>query len=117
MKVVINKCWGGFGLSEEAVLWIRKNKPCSHKEVLPGETYSDGSVADADHYSWRKDSNYEHGDHRDCPSLVAVVETLGERSWGSHAELKVIKIPNGIKWKVDDYDGMESIEEVHRSWG
>ena len=54
---------------------------------------------------------------RDDPILVQVVEEMGEESWGDFAELKVVEIPDDASaWKIDEYDGMESIHECHRSW-
>jgi len=49
-------------------------------------------------------------------NLIKVVEELGEEASGKFAKLKVIKIPDGIKWVIDEYDGRESVEEEHRSW-
>jgi len=90
MKVVINRCWGGFGLSEVAV--ARYKQETGNNDV----------------YSWKIP--------RDCPVLVSIVEELGHDSWGQYAELKVIEIPDGIEWTVTDYDGMEKIAENHRTW-
>ena len=123
-KVVINSCWGGFCISNEAVLWIRRNAPCKHREILFGETYDDGSVAGDDRGSLSeedmrriyKDANREHQDHRSCPSLIAVVEALGKKAFGQLAHLEVVKFPSGVKFIIDDYDGMESVHEKHRVW-
>ncbi|CAK0757599.1 hypothetical protein CCP1ISM_7520003 [Azospirillaceae bacterium] len=30
--------------------------------------------------------------------------------------MEVIEIPDGVDWTIDDYDGVESIHEKHRSW-
>ena len=32
------------------------------------------------------------------------------------AELRVIKIPDDVKWYIDEYDGMEWVAEIHRTW-
>ena len=51
------------------------------------------------------------------PKLVQVVEELGsEKASGSCAELKVVKIPDGTDYVIEDYDGVESIHEKHQSW-
>lgn len=92
MKIVVNRCWGGFGLSQEAY------------EAL-------GAEWDGYGYSHR----YSDNDRAD-PKLVEVVERLGDRANGSCAELRVIEIPDGIDWYIDDYDGMETVREKHRSW-
>ena len=86
MKVVINRCYGGFGLSEKA------------KQML-GIEY-----------------DFELEQDRTNPKLVEVVEKLGEAARAKSAELKVVEIPDDVKWGIEDYDGMETIHEVHRVW-
>lgn len=56
-------------------------------------------------------------DKRDDPLLVQVVEELGTKANGSHAELKVVEIPADVDFIIDEYDGMESVAETHRTWG
>ena len=48
--------------------------------------------------------------------LVDVVERLGKKANGESAELKVVEIPDGVEYEIDEYDGVESIHEKHRSW-
>lgn len=50
------------------------------------------------------------------PLLVQVVEELGEKSYGEFGKLKVVEIPDGTDYEIDDYDGMETIHEKHHSW-
>lgn len=95
MKIVINDCFGGFGLSKEAYDFM--NIEC---ERFMGLTY----------YS----QTYEPS--RDDPKLVECVETLGKKASGRFANLKVVEIPDGIEWEIEDYDGMETVVEKHRRW-
>lgn len=57
---------------------------------------------------------------RTDPKLIQVVEELGPDrktgASGSCAELIVVEIPDGIEWEITEYDGIETVEEVHRSW-
>lgn len=53
---------------------------------------------------------------RDDPLLIRVVEELGVLASDAYAELKIVEIPDGVEWVINDYDGNESLEEVHRSW-
>ena len=92
MKVVINTCHGGFGLSLLAL---------HHYEAAIG-----GPVPK----SWNWDA------HRDDPELVRVVELLGEKASSLLAYLEVVEIPDGIEWKIDEYDGWEHVAEKHRTW-
>ena len=50
------------------------------------------------------------------PTLVRVVEEMGSGASGSHSLLKVVEIPDDVKWTIEDYDGVEWVEEVHRTW-
>ena len=53
---------------------------------------------------------------RTDPHLIQVVEELGESANGRCAELRVVEIPDGVEWEIDEYDGNEHIAEKHRSW-
>jgi len=92
MKVVINSCFGGFGLSEKAY------------EFLGLEWNS------FDHDYFYDRSN---------PKLVECVEKLGSAANGTYAQLEIVEIPDDIgdEWFVEDYDGMEHVSENHRTWG
>lgn len=153
MKVVINRCYGGFSLSPKAVelLAERQGKPCYFFKVA-GAGKKQGPVAieevtgelfwqaytvpnpdevamcqsnwksmslkerQASDESWNEISLDDRPDDRADPELVAVVEELGDEASGECAELKIVEIPDGIEWQVNEYDGLEIIEEVHRSW-
>ncbi|MFA5724547.1 MAG: hypothetical protein WC979_09915 [Candidatus Pacearchaeota archaeon] len=62
-------------------------------------------------YSIERDS--ELRSHSD---LIFVVEKLKDKASGDYAELKIVEIPKDTDYTISDYDGMESVEEVHRSW-
>ena len=91
-KIVINTCYGGFGLSEEAFAQFREIKGL-------GVQYDfDGDIP------------------RDDPVLIQIVEQLGQRSHGDYAKLKVVEIPDDVKWHIGEYDGCEWVAENHRTW-
>lgn len=102
MKIVINKCYGGFGLSKAAQ-----------------EEYAKRKAIDAGRYLELPDS-YEHIVQweipRDDADLVSIVETMGvdANTWAS--ELAVVEIPDGVDWYIEEYDGLEWIAERHRTW-
>ena len=86
-KIVINSCYGGFGLSEQAcqILGI--------KQI---------------------DSRYIK---RDNPELIKLMEEKGsEFCSGKWASLKVVEIPDGVEWEIEEEDGDEWVSEVHRTW-
>lgn len=107
MKVVINKCYGGFSISEAAVDRLLELE-CPHDPTWdPRSEYGRHGV-------------YDGGDEiesRACPQLVRVVEELGDEASGSLAELKVVEVPDGVKCHLDEYDGVEHVAEDHETWG
>lgn len=113
-KVVVNTCYGGFGLSREAILWLREKgvswAMCPNI-VLFGEVYSDGSKNDFEYNSY-----HSYNVSRDDKNLVACVEILGEKANGDHSDLEIVKIPEDVAWEVEEYDGKEWVAEKHRTW-
>jgi hypothetical protein len=91
MEIVINTCYGGFGLSEKAYEYL-------------GLKW-DGYGNDYRGYEMRAD-----------PKLVECVRALGEDAFGECARLKIVEIPDGIDWEINEYDGIETVVEQHRSW-
>lgn len=134
MKVVINKCFGGFGLSDagferylelKGITWYTgKNKfgytpyyTVPEEEYLALESACSAKPMGPDRYKELNKMYLSTMDiERDDPLLIQVVEELGEKSWGSYSELKIVEIPDDIEWEISEYDGMESIQEKHRSW-
>ena len=49
--------------------------------------------------------------------LIGVIEEMGEEANVIYAQLKIIDIPDDVDWYIDDYDGIETVREKHRSWG
>ena len=64
--------------------------------------------------SWISYGNEKRG--RTDPLVIQVVKKLGEKANGEHAELAIVEIPRGVEWEIDEYDGVETVEEKHRSW-
>lgn len=48
--------------------------------------------------------------------LIKVVEELGDAACSDKAGLKVVEIPDGVKWEIYAPDGVEEIHEIHRIW-
>jgi len=54
---------------------------------------------------------------RDDKDLVAMVEEMGEKVEGKYSELKVVEIPDDVKWHISNNDaGNEWVAEDHRIW-
>ena len=92
MKIVINKCYGGFGLSQEAEeLYVQKKNISG---PLRGDILRNDSV------------------------LVEVVETLGDKASREYSELKVVEIPDDVTdWRIEEYYGLEHIAEGRMWYG
>ncbi|WAP91179.1 hypothetical protein [Vibrio phage vB_VviC_ZQ26] len=91
MKIVINRCFGGFELSREAYGFMG---------------------IDWDGFGYK----FSGDEERTNPKLVECVESLGNAASGQLAELKVVEIPDGVDFEICDYDGLEHVAECHRIW-
>lgn len=85
MKIAINKCFGGFGLSDFAC------------EKLGCRTY-----------------DYDDMISRTDEKLINLIETYGSvRCNGKHAAIVIVEIPNeATDWEIGDYDGIETVAYV-----
>jgi hypothetical protein len=103
-KVVVNRCYGGFGLSKQAVELYAERKG------LKAGDWNDG---------WGFFENGEFYDReipRDDPTLVGIVEELGAVASSQYSDLKVVDVPDDVIWTIEEYDGSEWVAEVHRRW-
>ena len=119
VKIAINRCFGGFGLSNKAfeLLLSKKGvefeKKPSKKSFGGGvDYYTKGHVDEYDHYL----SEHSFCEDRSDADLIAVIEELGKDSWGWASDLAIVEIPDDVKWHIHEYDGMEHVAEDHRTW-
>ena len=102
MKVVYNACYGGFSLSDEAIVRYLQLKGW----VFTTEKDEYGFI----HY---KVEGQDRWYHRDIPRadkhLVQVVEEMGKAANGRFADLAIEDVPSGARWRIDEYDGFESV--------
>lgn len=122
MKVVINRCFGGFGLSDLAfeMLLDRKGieweKSSSRNSFSSSFDYYDkGHVGEADHYIWYRNVIKDDIDRAD-PVLVQLVEELGEKVNTRFSNLRIVEVPDDAEWYIEEYDGSEHVAEKHRTW-
>jgi hypothetical protein len=90
-KVVINRCHGGFGLSQDAL-----------------EEYMKRTQTNEETCGWDI--------ARTDPHLIAIVEDMGAQASDRYSQLRVVEIPEDVDWYIEDYDGLEWIAERHRTW-
>ena len=141
MKIVINSCYGGFSLSpkgERRYLELKGLNPYFYKQSkynypdntiefirldniddVPDlffycTTYDQGKILP----DYPKDVFHSRCLKRNDPILVQVVEELGAESFGKCAKLEVVDIDKGRWFKIDEYDGYESIQyrDIDDEW-
>jgi hypothetical protein len=117
MQVVINRCYGGFGLSDEAIMRYAELKGINlvmdtTDRTWGGATFYVDGIKDDEHYF----SYYDLSNDRSDPILVQIVEEMGEKVNGFASDLRIVFIPDDIEWIVEEYDGMEWVAEKHRTW-
>lgn len=145
-EIVINRKHGGFGLSQRAVKLYSDRKGLDiqpvYAELNSEESWRILSWDEVFHmeaktgcktlaywnihylrpgFTGPKDQDgycfSEKDIPRDDPDLVAVVRNLGDEANGPHATLKIVEVPDGIDWQIEEYDGLEWVAERHRTWG
>lgn len=140
MKIVINRCYGGFGLSPKATKMIMERKGLNcYPYVQTKYEWRDGvkeytktdieSLEDNLFVSFSKTdlgettpsiSNEDFWSYykldRTDKDMIEVIEQLGCKANGKLSDLVIVEVPDDVEWEIDDYDGMETVHEVHRSW-
>lgn len=134
MKVVINTCFGGFGLSEQAIRTLYARKSKFVKAMEPKEYYGGYDGWEEKFASDQLSSNtlmplivvdgkiivdnHRNDDSgREDKKLIKVIEEFGAAICsGRFAQLKVVEIPDGTDYTIEEYDGSEHIAEVHSTW-
>ena len=101
-KVVYNSTFGGYALTQEAVLLGRKlsNNPNWGELVLKGEKYPNGTINEWADEVFPDDNILPRHD----PILVQVVETLGKVG-----DLAITEVKH--KYRIHEYDGAETVIE------
>jgi hypothetical protein len=119
-KVAINRCFGGFGITDTAFENLLHRKGIAFDKVenkdsafLGASYYQAGHINDDDYYI----SSYDYYDNRSDPDLIAVIEEMGDSANGWAAEIAIVEVPDDVKWHIHEYDGIEHVAEDHRTWG
>jgi formylmethanofuran dehydrogenase subunit B len=144
MKIVINSCYGGFSISQKcAELMSEMGNEQARAELEEFEQENNWIMEFLKTGAWpvdcpkssisslminakylRKSKFYGYGYtrkfndgySRTSPELIKAVEILGKEANGDAACLKIVNIPDDIKWQLKVYDGKEWINEEHRTW-
>jgi hypothetical protein len=90
-KVAINRCFGGFRLSQEALSMLNEDL---RESIEQGKTLI----------------------YRSDPALVDVIEKLGPAASSTNSNIIVVQVPDDVEWYIEEYDGLEHVAEHHRIW-
>ena len=142
MKLVINSCYGGFRLSPKALkryLELKGKNAYFYKQTK--YEYRDGideftRIDDIDSIKsdlfiactaidYGKVTNTypsrafeDHSISRNDKHLIQTIEELGEEANTTVSRLTIVEIENGRWYKIDEYDGYESIKyrDIDDEW-
>lgn len=101
-KIVINKCYGGYGLSDQALDWLKEKDSFKNEEQ----------------YQREKDCFKERGmsfflmEDRSNPLLIECVETLKEKASGQCSNLVVEEVfgIEDVTFEIESHGGFETIK-------
>ena len=142
MKVAVNRCYGGFGLSSKAktrlaeiedkqVYFYRQTKHSYDGGVNEYMRVALGSedcerlfvfaitvdLGEVTHELPNDSALWFHdGRKRNDPELIQVIEELGKDANGQCANIEIVEIPDDVLFEIEEYDGMEHVAEAHRCW-
>ena len=131
MKYAINNCYGGFGLSQEALEYLRdvKGWKVISKEVDVNSLY----YSDCQRYLEKGYKLYDFGEKesligplctlesmrelsfRSNPDVIEAIEALGEKANGKYAKIIIVEAPYSPeedKLEIDEYDGVETLQTI-----
>jgi len=100
-KVVYNACYGGFGLSNEA---MDRMIELGYDGLKPNPEYVPNSKSMFNSHKYYGDYDISRHD----PILVQVVEEMGAKADGMCAKLAIAEVSG--PYRIDEYDGNESVE-------
>ena len=128
-KVVFNQCYGGFGLSKEAVqrywelkeqqVWIEDDQwgftvwlVPPEERLKPKNTEEFYAMSFSERVAYNQACSaqtwYYSNVNRHDPILVQVVEELGDKANAEYAKLRIAQVSG--PYRIDEYDGFESVE-------
>ncbi|WP_155983860.1 hypothetical protein [Paenibacillus sp. 1-18] len=120
MEIVINRCFGGFGLSTAAfhkLIELGWRVTVYTEDVEYADPTAELVVSEPSFgfppYHFISNKTKEIRTNKD---VIAVVKALGDKANGPCAKLKIVEVPDDIEWHITNYDGLETVAEEHRVW-
>jgi len=129
-KIVYNACYGGFGLSDEAILRYAEIKGVKLKTAVSKFGFTNYYLCSPEEWEQinaeeqlnpvspgryaRSNALYfsDRDIERNDPVLVQVVEELGDKANGRGAALRITEVRAGTRYRIDEYDGSESVMTI-----
>ena len=109
-KIVYNAVYGGFSLSDKAMLRLAELKGIKLVKTGPRswDMYKD---VETGKLFYPRDDYSRHD-----KDLVQVVEELGYAASGGCAKLWIEEVPDGTIYRIEEHDGRETIEILDAGW-
>ena len=104
--------------AEKEMMWFAYSVP-NPQDFNLNVADDDGLYKSANERAEKISLDIRTSDRTD-PDLIKVVEELGgehrKGASGRFAKLKIVEIPDGLDWEIDDDDGWETIREKAKKW-
>ena len=106
-QVVLNSCYGGFGLSKDAIQMLIDKHGLDINPDYGHVDNDDFGIVDDNMDAYRMDKR-----------LIDVVKSLGcDNASGDLAQLRIVSVPDDVVdvygWHISDYDGIDTIHQDH----
>ena len=125
-KIIYNGCYGSFSLSKSAILryaeikgitlYTKEDPTFTSYYLCPVDEYKRIQKEESNNpigpgrYARSNEMHFSGRDlERNDPVLVQVVEELGHLANGHCADLRIVELPVGTLYRIDEYDGNESV--------
>lgn len=104
MEILINRDYGGFGLSEEA-----------EKLILKDRGIDVDSLSDEDYSELRKEVLFDGWNYRKelrtNTDVLRIVKEIGlKKAAGNYSKLGIAVVPDNVYFEIEDYDGVEYVQ-------
>ena len=110
-KIVLNKCYGGYGINTQAKLELLKR--AGYKTKIATNEWGDEDILVKVDGEWKDVYDVEEAQSlfdRTSPLLIKLIEEWGsDKVSARYANLVVEEVDKGREFIIDEYDGTEAI--------
>lgn len=117
IEIMVNKCFGGFGFSKQAVdTYLHRTRTLANADVLlaPNTTTPQQEEEELALVSSDRAINAYTVERHD-PVMIQIVKELGDKAHGFCAEISIQRVPAQYvrHYSIEDYDGSETVVIHH----